>query len=82
VRAFLMEFEQATALADNAMIDAYRERSATIGQKVQVIGLDGTYTGAARGITESGILLVEDEAGRMHEVLAADVSVRGIMGYV
>jgi len=82
VRAFLEEFEQAMALADGAMMDAYRERSATIGQRVQVIGLDSTYTGRAKGITQSGSLLVEDEAGDLKEVLAADVSVRGIMGYV
>ena len=82
VRAFLSEFEQAMALADDVMMDAYRERSATIGQRVQVIGLDGVYTGVARGITESGSLMVEDETGTVREVLAADVSVRGIMGYV
>ena len=82
VRAFLMEFERAMVLADDAMMDAYRALSATIGQRVQVIGLDGTYIGRATGITQSGSLLVEDEAGEMREVLAADVSVRGIMGYV
>ena len=82
VRAFLEEFEWALALDDAQMMDAYRARSATIGQRVQVIALDGTYTGTAKGITESGSLLVEDEAGDVREVLAADVSVRGIMGYV
>ena len=82
VRAFLEEFEKAMALSDEAMMDAYRERSATIGQRVQVIALDGTYTGTAKGITESGSLLVESDAGDVREVLAADVSVRGIMGYV
>ena len=82
VRAFLEEFERAMALSDEAMMDAYRARSATIGQRVQVIGLSGTYTGMAQGITESGSLLVESDAGDVREVLAADVSVRGIMGYV
>jgi len=82
VRAFLAEFERAMALADEAMMDAYRARSATIGQTVQVIGLNGTYTGTAKGITQSGTLLVELETGEVREVLAADVSVRGVMGYV
>lgn len=82
VRAFLEEFERAMALSDEAMMDAYRARSATIGQRVQVIALDGTYTGTAQGITQSGSLLVETDAGEVREVLAADVSVRGIMGYV
>ena len=82
VRAFLTEFEQTMALEDEEMMNAYRARSATIGQRVQVISLSGTYEGAAQGITESGSLLVEDETGVVREVLAADVSVRGIMGYV
>ena len=83
VRAFLEEFERAMALADEAMMDAYCKRSATIEQRVQVIALDGTYTGVAKGITQSGSLLVApDEGGAVREVLAADVSVRGIMGYV
>ena len=82
VSAFLQEFEQAWALSDEAMMRAYCARSATIGQRVQVIGLNGTYTGTAEGVTDSGSLLVRaDEDGGVREVLAADVSVRGIMGY-
>ena len=82
VRAFLQEYERVWALGDEAMMRAYRERSATIGQRVQVIGLNGTYTGTAQDVTESGSLLVRaDEDGEVREVLAADVSVRGIMGY-
>lgn len=82
VRAFLQEYERVWALGDEAMMRAYRERSATIGQRVQVIGLNGTYTGTAQDVTDSGSLLVRaDEDGGVREVLAADVSVRGIMGY-
>jgi len=83
VRAFLEEFERAAALDEDEMMAQYRRRSATIGQRVQVIALDGSYTGIAEGITRSGSLLVRaDEDGQVREVLAADVSVRGIMGYV
>lgn len=82
VRAFLGAFENAMELDDEAMMRAYCARSATLGSRVQVIALDGTYTGTAEGITDSGSLLVTDDAGQRHEVLAADVSVRGIMGYV
>lgn len=82
VRAFLQEFERAWALSDEEMMRAYRMRSATLGQRVQVIGLDGTYTGVAEAVTDSGSLRVRaDEDGEVREVLAADVSVRGIMGY-
>lgn len=83
VRAFLEEYEQAMALEDGEMMREYRAYSATIGQRVQVIALGGTYTGTAKDITESGSLIVcADEDGVEREVLAADVSVRGIMGYV
>ena len=82
VRAFLRAFERAMALVDAEMMRAYCARSATIGSRVQVIALGGTYTGTAEGITDSGSLLVTDDAGVRREVLAADVSVRGIMGYV
>lgn len=82
VRAFLQEYEQAWALSGSAMMDAYRARSATLGQRVQVIGLSGTYTGVAECVTDSGSLMVRaDEDGAVREVLAADVSVRGLMGY-
>ena len=83
VRAFLAQFERAMAMDDEAMMRDYRARSATLGQRVQVIALCGTYTGTAEGVTDSGSLLVRaDEDGALREVLAADVSVRGIMGYV
>lgn len=82
VCAFLEAFECAYALDDAHMMRDYRACSATIGQRVQVIGLKGSYTGTAQGVTESGTLLVcADEDGTVREVLAADVSVRGLMGY-
>ena len=63
-------------------MQAYCAHSATLGSHVQVIAQDKTYTGLAQGITPDGTLLVRaDEDGQLREVLAADVSVRGIMGY-
>lgn len=82
VGAFLEAFEEAMEMDEAAMMRAYCARSATIGQRVQVISLTGTYTGTADGITDSGSLLVTGDDGERREVLAADVSVRGIMGYV
>lgn len=83
VQAFLEAFEAAMELPEDEMMRAYRARSATLGSRVQVIALNGTYTGTAEGMTDSGSLLVRaDEDGALREVLAADVSVRGIMGYV
>lgn len=82
VAAFLEAFEEAMEMDEDAMMRAYCARSATLGQRVQVISLTGTYTGTAEGVTESGSLLVMGDDGERREVLAADVSVRGIMGYV
>ena len=69
------------ALPEEAMMQAYRACSATIGQRVQVIAPAGSFTGTALAVTDSGSLIVEDEEGQRREVLAADVSVRGLMGY-
>ena len=82
VRAFLEAFERTEALAaQGALMDAYRARSATLGQRVQVIAPAGSFTGTALEVMDSGSLIVEDEEGQRREVLAADVSVRGLMGY-
>lgn len=82
VRAFLEAFERTEALAaQGALMDAYRARSATLGQRVQVIAPAGSFNGTALEVTDSGSLIVEDEEGQRREVLAADVSVRGLMGY-
>ena len=41
-----------------------------------------TFEGTAKDMDETGALLVEDEEGIVRRVLAGDVSVRGVMGYV
>lgn len=84
VRAFLEAFERADALAaeEGALMDAYRARSATIGQRVQVTGVNSAFTGVALDVTPSGSLLVREDGAGVREVLAGDVSVRGLMGYV
>ena len=82
VRAFLQEFETVSSMAQaGTLMDAYRERSATLAQRVQVIAPAEVFTGTALEVTDSGSLIVLDEQGQRREVLAADVSVRGLMGY-
>ena len=82
VRACLQEFETVSSMAQaGTLMDAYRERSATLAQRVRVIAPSGTFTGTALEVTDSGSLIVLDEQGQRREVLAADVSVRGLMGY-
>ena len=48
---------------------------------VKVLDPNGAYEGIARGITNTGELLVETEKG-ICEVSSGEVSVRGIYGYV
>ena len=80
-RAFLQTFEQTDALTPDALMQAYRECSATLGQRVRVSGNGESFVGLAVAVTDSGSLIVRDDAGNEREVLAADVSVRGLMGY-
>ncbi len=84
VRAFLEEYEVVDELAkqgSEALMNVYRQHSATLGQRVQVISATGSFTGTAKAVTDSGSLIVTDDDGQDREVLAADVSVRGLMGY-
>ena len=60
----------------------YHELSCTLGQEVQVISPAETFTGTALEVDESGALLVRTAMGDLRRVLAGDVSVRGMMGYV
>lgn len=64
-----------------ALADAYRARSCTLGSQVHVSG-SVDFTGVAEAIDETGGLLVRDQTGELRRVLAGDVSVRGVMGYV
>lgn len=51
-------------------------------REVCVLDPKGDYRGVARGINDTGELFVEKEDGRIEEVYAGEVSVRGIYGYV
>ena len=53
-----------------------------MNQGVRVLAGENSYTGIARGIDESGCLLVEREDGSVDTVMSGEVSVRGIYGYV
>ena len=64
-----------------ALAEDYRARSCTLGSVVKVSG-SVEFTGVAESIDATGALLVRDEQGNLRRVLAGDVSVRGVMGYV
>ncbi|MDD3411180.1 MAG: biotin--[acetyl-CoA-carboxylase] ligase, partial [Eubacteriales bacterium] len=65
-----------------ALMPDYLSRSVTLGSRVEVIGTAERFVGQADGLDETGALLVTDDEGRRRRVLSADVSVRGVMGYV
>lgn len=51
-------------------------------QQVRILEKEGERIGVARGITEQGELLVEEEDGRIRKVSSGEVSVRGLYSYV
>ena len=66
----------------SGILKPYHDYSCTLGRRVQVIGPEACFTGDAVDVDETGALLVRTESGETRRVLAGDVSVRGMMGYV
>lgn len=83
--AFLEALERLYAAWADGGMEALRAdmlaRSVTLGQLVRVEAPGETFVGTAKDIDETGALWVEYEDGTLRRVLAADVSVRGVMGY-
>ena len=65
----------------SGIADDFRQQCITLGSQVHVLGTDTEFTGMAEDIDETGALLVR-VGDDVHRVLAGDVSVRGVMGYV
>lgn len=51
-------------------------------QQVRILEKECESRGTARGITEQGELLVEDENGMVRKIFSGEVSVRGLYSYV
>ena len=85
IAAYLDALEEAvSALEDRGfagIAEEFRRECITLGSQVHVLGTDASFTGVAEDIDETGALLVRVE-GELRRVLAGDVSVRGVMGYV
>lgn len=85
VAAYLKALEDAVSAIEEKGLSGiaaeYRAQSVTLGSRVRVLGAV-ELTGTAEDIDPSGALLVRTEDGTLHRVLAGDVSVRGVMGYV
>lgn len=64
------------------LMEAYDKQLLNMNAEVKVLDPKGEYTGIARGINETGELLVEKKDGTIEQVYAGEVSVRGLYGYI
>ena len=62
--------------------DSYDKMLVNLDREVCVLDPAREYNGVARGINDRGELLVELPDGKVRQVYAGEVSVRGIYGYV
>jgi BirA family biotin operon repressor/biotin-[acetyl-CoA-carboxylase] ligase len=62
--------------------EAYEQFLINKNHQVRVMEKNGSYAGISRGINEQGELLVKDRKGRLHNLNAGEVSVRGLDGYI
>jgi BirA family biotin operon repressor/biotin-[acetyl-CoA-carboxylase] ligase len=71
--AFLDAYDDALRAGDT-LVDAYRGLLATIGRRVRVQQLDGDdLVGTATAVTDDGALVLRDDDGDEHTVVAGDV---------
>lgn len=83
MECFEEDYEVFTATEDlSGLSEQYQKLLVNLDEQVCVLDPKGEYRGIARGITPSGELLVECPDGKIKEVYAGEVSVRGIYGYV
>lgn len=85
IAVYLRALEEAVSAIERegflGIAGAYRASSITLGSQVNVSGAV-ELTGIAEDVDAAGALLVRTADGVLHRVLAGDVSVRGVMGYV
>lgn len=66
----------------SGLTQRYNSRLANCGKQVRILGEEYDYSAAALGIDRTGALIVEREDGSRTAVIAGEVSVRGLYGYV
>jgi BirA family transcriptional regulator, biotin operon repressor / biotin---[acetyl-CoA-carboxylase] ligase len=47
----------------------------SLGKKIKATTINGSIEGFAKGITEAGVLLVEDDNGKIHQIYSADIEI-------
>ena len=64
------------------LLEEYRNYSVILGRTISVVGAAGEFTGKALDFSKDGSLLVQRDDGRIENLWAGDVSIRGETGYV
>lgn len=64
------------------LIDEYNKELINVDRQIKVLAKENSYTGIAKGINRHGELIVETENKELRNVVAGEVSVRGLYGYV
>ncbi len=80
---FQQEYERFLVTKNlTTILEPYNDMLVNMDRQVRVLDPKGEYEGIARGVTETGELLVETGDGQYQKVYAGEVSVRGLYGYV
>lgn len=66
----------------SGLIDQYNSLLINAGKEVTITNIKDQFIGNAIGINERGELLVKKQDGSIEKVVAGEVSVRGVYGYV
>lgn len=83
LEAFELEYEKFLKEGSLAFLrENYERMLVNKDREVCVLEPKGQWSGIARGITDTGELLVEREDGSTQTVYAGEVSVRGVYGYI
>jgi BirA family transcriptional regulator, biotin operon repressor / biotin---[acetyl-CoA-carboxylase] ligase len=75
------EFSQGQESTNSVFFEAYNALCVTLGKEIKAQTADGEILGFAKAVNSDGSLQVECE-GKTVNLIAGEVSVRGVMGYV
>ena len=75
----MAQFEAAADLS--LMMDAYNQKLVNVGREVMLVGAEESERGICLGISSDGSLNVRLSDGSIKNIIAGEVSVRGIYGY-
>ncbi len=64
----------AARLEADALFEAWRSRLVMLGKRVRVANSTGSVTGTAEGVERQGALLLRDDSGILHRMIAGDIS--------